>query len=315
MTVKAITKAQRAIIDAGADIHLDRATVEDAAYLARQFVQATLPHSDPKANTWSRQNGNFTLGIQAGFNIKTGQSYGLPYGIIPRLLLFWITTEAVKTKSPRLELGASLADFMRQVGLDPTHGGPRSDARRLQEQMTRLFQARISFMQDLENGHDIGTAWINMQVSRRGVLWWNPKTPEQSTLWNSWIEIERDFFEAITAAPIPIDTRALKALKRSPLALDLYSLLCYEAFRVERTSRERFIPWGGLMKQLGADYQSATALKDFKAKVRAALRKVSAVMPGLQCLTKESGLHILPGSQLAIPQKPAAPTLVGKDER
>ena len=114
---KPLTKAQRAIVNAGTEIRLDRATAEDAAYLARQFVQATLPHSDPKAETWSRQNGNFTLGIQAGFNVKTGKSYGLPYGIIPRLLLFWITTEALKTKSPRLELGASMAGFMSEVGL------------------------------------------------------------------------------------------------------------------------------------------------------------------------------------------------------
>lgn len=62
-----LTKAQRAIVNAAAEIRLDRATTEDAAYLARQFVQATLPHSDPKTETWSRQNGNFTLGIQAGF--------------------------------------------------------------------------------------------------------------------------------------------------------------------------------------------------------------------------------------------------------
>jgi hypothetical protein len=84
---KPLTKAQRAIVNAGTEIRLDRATAEDPAYLARQFVQATLPHSDPKADTWSRQNGNFTLGIQAGFNVKTGKSYGLPYEIIPRLLL------------------------------------------------------------------------------------------------------------------------------------------------------------------------------------------------------------------------------------
>ena len=77
---KPLTKAQRAIVNAGTEIRLDRATAEDAAYLARQFVQATLPHSDPKADTWSRQNGNFTLGIQAGFNVKTGKSYGLPAG-------------------------------------------------------------------------------------------------------------------------------------------------------------------------------------------------------------------------------------------
>ncbi len=188
-----LTKAQLAIVNAAAEIRLDRATTEDAAYLARQFVQATLPHSDPKTETWSRQNGNFTLGIQAGFNVKTGKSYGLPYGIIPRLLLFWITTEALKTKSPRLELGASMAGFMREVGLDPGHGGKRSDGHRLQVQMTRLFQARISFMQDVQDGANEGSAWLNMQVSRKGVLWWNPRNPALGSLWNSWIELERDF--------------------------------------------------------------------------------------------------------------------------
>jgi Plasmid encoded RepA protein len=301
---KALTKAQRAIVEAGADIRLDRATLEDAAYLARQFVQATLPHSDPKAETWSRQNGNYTLGIQAGFNVKTGKSYGLPYGIIPRLLLFWITTEAVKTKNPRLELGASMAAFMREVGLDPSHGGPRSDARRLQEQMARLFQARISFQQTVQEGDAEGNAWLNMQVSRRGVLWWNPRTPQQDTLWNSWVEIERDFFEAITAAPIPVDTRALKALKRSPLALDLYALLCYEAFRVERSGRARFIPWPGVMTQLGANYQSDDAAKNFKQKARAALRKVAAVMPSLILGDCKDGISILPGSSPAISVRP-----------
>ena len=107
-------------------------------------------------------------------------------------MLFWITTEALKTKSPRLELGASMAGFMREVGLDPGHGGKRSDGHRLQVQMTRLFQARISFMQDVQDGANDGSAWLNMQVSRKGVLWWNPRNPAQGSLWNSWIELERD---------------------------------------------------------------------------------------------------------------------------
>jgi hypothetical protein len=34
-----------------------------------------------------------------------------------------------------------------------------------------------------------------------------------------------NFFEAITAAPVPLDMRVLKTLKRSPLALDLYAWL------------------------------------------------------------------------------------------
>lgn len=299
-----LTKAQRAIVNAAAEIRLDRATPEDAAYLARQFVQATLPHSDPKTETWSRQNGDFTLGIQAGFNVKTGKSYGLPYGIIPRLLLFWITTEALKTQSPRLELGASMAGFMREVGLDPGHGGKRSDGHRLQVQMTRLFQARISFMQEVQDGANEGSAWLNMQVSRKGVLWWNPRNPAQGSLWNSWIELERDFYEAITAAPIPIDVRALRVLKRSPLTLDLYALLCYEVYRVEHTGRARFIPWRAVAKQLGADYEGDNGAKELARKARAALRKIAAVMPGLRLGDMRGGLSVLPGGRLAIPKRP-----------
>ena len=138
--------------------------------------------------------------------------------------------------------------------------------------MTRLFQARISFMQDVQDGANEGSAWLNMQVSRKGVLWWNPRSPAQGSLWNSWIELERDFYEAITAAPIPIDVRALRALKRSPLTLDLYALLCYEVYRVEHSGRARFIPWRAVAKQLGADYEGDNAAKELARKARAATR-------------------------------------------
>jgi hypothetical protein len=301
-----VTEAQRQIINAATEIRLDRATAEDAAYLARQFVQATLPHSDPKTDTWSRTNGNFSLGIQSGFDARTGKKYGLPYGIIPRLLLFWITSEAVKTKNPRLELGASMAAFMREVGLNPnTGGGARGDARRLQDQMQKLFRARISFMQSVQQGDREGGAWLDMQISRKGMLWWNPRAPDQATLWGSWVELERDFFEAITASPVPVDTRALKALKRSPLALDLYALCCYEAYRVEQTGKARFIPWRALQKQMGADYDSDTAARDFGAKCRATLRKIKAVMPSLHLGKMQGGLSIMADSLPAIPRKPS----------
>jgi hypothetical protein len=61
-------KTRRALVDASALIQLDRATEKDAAFLARQLIQATLPHSDPKADTWTRRNGNFALAVQAGLN-------------------------------------------------------------------------------------------------------------------------------------------------------------------------------------------------------------------------------------------------------
>lgn len=303
---QSLTTAGQKFLEAIVEIRQDRVTLDDAAFMARQFVQATLPHSNPQTDTWRRVNGNFALGIQSGFNPRTGKTYGLPYGIIPRLLLFWITTEAVKTKNPRLMLGSSLADFMREVGLNPnTGGGVRGDAKRLHDQMERLFSASITFVGDISEGAHKGEEVTDLKVSSHRVLWWNPRSPSQSTLWQSYVDLRPEFFAAITAAPIPVDTRALRALKRSPLALDLYALCCYEAHRVERTGRTRSIPWRALQKQLGAEYDAGgeAAAWEFARKARAALRKVAAVMPSLHLDDVKGGIAILPSSQPAIPKK------------
>jgi hypothetical protein len=264
-------------------------------------VQCTLPHTDPgNVPVWSRRNGNFTLGIVPGIDIETGKSYGYPYGMIPRLLLFWITTEAVRTKSRRLELGFSLSSFMRDLGLDPnTGGGKRGDAPRLQEQMRRLFKATLSFQQTVEEQHRQGTQWLNMPVAPKGELWWDPKHPEQRALWGSYIILGEDFYEAIVAFPVPVDMRVLRALKRSPLALDLYA---WVTWRVFRTQKPTVIPWGGLMRQVGAEYGD---VKDFKRKAKAALRKIHALYPGLKLGWKSGGFILYP-SPTSVPALPAA---------
>lgn len=305
--MKQLTKAQHTFVEGAAAIRMSPPTPEDAAFLARQFVQATFPHADPKTDTWRRVNGRFALGIRAGYNVKTGESYGLPYGIIPRLLLFWITTEAVKTQSPRLHLGASLADFMREVGLDPSHGGVRGDAKRLHQQMQRLLSAEITFQQDLSGVGGYGEEVQDMRISDHRVLWWTPKIPGQRSLWQSYADLSPKFYDAVTAAPVPVDTRALRILKRSPLALDLYALSCYEAHRVQKTGRARVIPWRALMMQLGADYARADkddAVWDFARNCRKTLRKICAVMPSLKInQATKGGLMILPDSLPAIPHK------------
>jgi hypothetical protein len=143
---------------------------------------------------------------------------------------------------------------MREVGLDPnTGGGKRSDAKRLREQMWRLFAARISFQQSVEaNGHH-GERWPNMEVAPEGELWWDLKEPEQAALWESWIELGEKFYQAIIAAPVPADMRALRALRRSPLALDLYAWATYRVFQVNRKGAA-FIPWSRLQEQMGTKY-------------------------------------------------------------
>ena len=69
-------------------------------FYARLFVQAGMPHSDPHTSQYVRSNGALTLTMMAPPIV------GLPpYGSLPRLLLSWVTTEAVRTKQRRLMLG------------------------------------------------------------------------------------------------------------------------------------------------------------------------------------------------------------------
>ncbi len=57
---------------------------------------------------------------------------------------------------------------------------------------------------------------------------WDPVSPKQPALWGGWIELGEAFHETIIAAPIPVDLRALQALKNSLLALDLYAWATYQ---------------------------------------------------------------------------------------
>jgi hypothetical protein len=287
-------------LEASVDIALDPHDA-DAAFLARQLIQCTLPHTDPgDVPQWARHSGNVVLGIQAGRDFKRNQSVGYPYGSLPRLVLFWLNTEAVRLKTRRLYLGTSFSDFMRELGLDPTRGGKRSDATRLREQMRRLFAASISFQQVVTAGGASGQRWLDMKVAPKGELWWDPKQPQQAALFESWIELGESFYEAITTAPVPVDMRALRALKRSPLALDLYSWATYTTWRVTTNGHAVFIPWRALAKQFGTNY---TDMSDFKKHAQAALRKVQAVYPGLKTTPAEGGFRVHPGKPAVFPRK------------
>jgi Plasmid encoded RepA protein len=292
-----LTEAQRKLLDQSAAIFGEPATRQDAAYLPRELVQVTLPHKNPgNIPVWRRTNGNLTVGIQPGADLTTGQSYGYPYGTIPRLLLFWVTTEAVQKKSRRLELGNSLRGFMAALGLNSSNGSSgakRSDARRLRDQMHRLFRARLSFQGTPERNGQPGETRLDMLVVGASEFWWSHKEPDQPALWGSWIELGEKFFDAITAYPVPADMRALRALKCSALALDLYAWLSYEAYRAHRSGKPRFENWTQLHAHLGAEYARPA---DFRRHVKGALRKIKVVYPGLKLGDRQGGIEVLPES-------------------
>ena len=64
----------------------------------------------------------------------------LPFGNYPRLLLAWVSTEAVRTQSRVIVLGSSLAKFMRELGIYSSGG---REGTKLRNQMRRLFDCTV----------------------------------------------------------------------------------------------------------------------------------------------------------------------------
>ena len=272
-------RQQREAVEA-VQIYSTPPTAEDIVFLARELILCTLPHSDPgNIPGWSRTNGNLTLSIQAGFNSKIGRSYGIPYGIIPRLVMVWIVTEIVRTKNRRLELGHYLSDFLEKIGLSSYTGrGPRGDARRVREQIERLFRSTVSFEYSLKGEGRSGQAWIDIKIAPKGVLWWNDKYPDQAALFGSWIEVSEEFFNAVMYAPCPLDIRVLRHIKNSSLGIDLYTILNREAFRAMKDGKPRFLAWEWLLEQTGNEYRD---IRDFRRRALVQIEAIRAVHSGL----------------------------------
>ena len=113
----------------------------DLGFMARMMALCSLPRTNPGNRIrYTRQNGPYTLYMTAGGGNK------LPFGNLPRLLLAWLSTEAVRTQSRVLILGSSLSGFMRKLGMGDDSGSPRGDRTRLRNQMRRLFNAHVQLV-------------------------------------------------------------------------------------------------------------------------------------------------------------------------
>ena len=257
--------------------------------MARILVQATLPHSRPKSHEFERVNGRFTLYMNAP------PSVGLPYGSYPRLALAWLSTEAVRTRSRESELGPTFSSFMYKLGLTPITG-KRGTTSRLRDRLHRLFSTTIRCSySDEEEDHAAG---VGYSIAHRHQLWWSPRDPDQQPLWSSVVVLSAEFYDELVAHAVPIDLRALRALKSSPLALDIYSWLTY---RMSYLRKPCLIPWEPLQTQFGSDYGRP---RDFKRKFLAHLVDVLHVYPAVRLANRATGLLLQP-SPTHLPRVPA----------
>ena len=256
-------------------------------FMSRLLIMVNLPYRDLGNNkkVWIRKNGKVTIIVASSYN-KDGVSVGIPYGSYPRIILAYIITQAVKTNSPNIYLGKGFRDFIEMIGLEK--GGHQF--KNVKKQLERILSASFAWTYETDNME----SRTNIQVSHQSQLWWNPKNPDQKTLWESYINLNHHFFTEIINNAVPIDFRALTVLKNSPLGLDLYMFVLWRTFKINEPV---YISWQSLQKQLGTQHNE---LKEFTRECKKHIKRIQSVCPSLNIAFLRGRLCLKPSIRFKI---------------
>ena len=246
--INTITKLENKLINANSLIISERPTSNDYAFMHTILCQVGLPRSKVEGKIFERRNGKALLRIEAGaiYNGKDFIDQDIPYGAFARLVLAYLSSYAVKSKTKEIPIGRSTRDFLLKLNADD--GGKHHKS--LWKQITSLAACRLQL--------GYGTATYNGQPIATFDAWVSTNNKQES-LWPGIITLSADFYNTLTAAAVPVDFRAYLALKKSALQMDIYTMLVHRLFRIE--GEAVFIPWQAVKEQFGQEYKNS---RDFK---------------------------------------------------
>lgn len=269
---------------------IEAGIIDPVLFTSRTLIETSLPHSSRAGKEMTLVNGDVTVTLYS--------RHGLPYGVYPRLLLMWLTREAIRRRKLPIEearvipLRGSLADFLRDVGIHPRSGGKRGTITTVRKQMKSLFSTVIG--RDIDGyAHDRGLVDLeNDLISERAHVWWDPQE-DDAIEFGGHITLSAAFYRDLISGTVPLNAAMVGKLRRSSLALDVYSWITY---RMSYLRRPTVVTWDQLRGQLGAGYPDTTRGRlDFKRKIRLAFTKVTDVWPDVTAELTDLGVMLKPG--------------------
>jgi len=285
------TGRERRALDAAAQYMAD----EDSGigFIFSGWAQAALPHRRLADDAvWRLETERVTLLVEPGRRATPGEEtqwIGVPFGSRARLIMLYLQSEALRTKSREVELGRSLNAWLQRLGI-PIGGKSFKDVR---EQAERISRCRLTFhvqtgaKQGLVNQNILDTA---MFVHERN---------SQESLFIETARLSETFFEQLQRHPVPLEEAAIRAINNNSMALDLY---CWLAYRLHVLSAARSITWKALHAQFGGGF---ARLDHFRGKFLENLDLAMAVYPEAKVTADVKGLILSPS------RPPVAPKLVG----
>lgn len=272
-------------VSQGAAVDLESlAGDENPAFLHAVLCQVGLPRSPIEDRTFIRSSGSASLRLEAGqwFDGRGWEDMPLPSGTRPRLVLFHVCSEAVRTRSPVVEVEDSVRAFLRRLRID-TNGRHMKAFRR---QMLALAACRMQL------GYKTADRVVNLKCDPIDEFeaWVQTDDDGQRAMWPGVITLSGKFFDTLAEHAVPLDASAIGTLQNSALALDVYTWLAHRLCRVRQNSGAS-VSWSALKGQFGQEYRTE---KDFKRELVGALGKVLPVYPGARVEKIRGGLRLMP---------------------
>ena len=274
---------------ASSEAKLDRLCIETAfAVLSDEvqrigimhagFAMTALPHKNLAETVWIREGGNIRLRVESGADAGANM-VGIPFGSIARMILLYLQSEAVKTRSRDIELGRSMNHWLKTMGVD--NGG--KTYKLVREQSKRLSLCRLTFYR-MSSG---ATQVTNGSFVRDAILP-GEDGDDQLSLWREAVRLDEGFYQSLIDHPMPLQEAAIRMIGGRSMAIDVYIWLAY---RLHQLSRPTPITWAAIYRQFGAGF---TLIRQFRAKFRDTLALALAAYPDAHVIEEEGGLLLYP---------------------
>lgn len=258
---------------------------EDAGvgFLYSGWCQAALPHRRlPDAEGWQIQSERTTLVVEPGMRPGAAgrpEPVGVPYGSRARLILIYLQSEAIRTKSREVELGGSLRAWLQRLNIP--QGGKSISA--VREQAERLSLCRLTFR--VQSGSSVGL--LNQSIVD-SALFLDGHDKGQPSLFLEKAKLSEGFYAQLQKHPVPLEEAAIRAVSNNSQALDIYAWLAY---RLHSLNGPRPVTWRALRPQFGAGFGR---LDNFRARFLDNLKLALAVYPAARVGVDEKGLVLHP---------------------
>jgi hypothetical protein len=283
----------------------DRREVEAAAsYMADEeagigflysgWCQAALPHRRlPDEEVWQIRSDHVNMLVAPGHRTSSAgpaQTIGVPYGSRARLIMFYVQSEALRTSSREVSLGRSMNQWLFRMGV-PLGG---KSIQSIKDQAERISRCSFTF-----DGKGVKANTVaRMTIFDKAIFADFNDVPGQGTLFPQVAKLSEQFFQQLTAHPVPLDEAAVRAISNNSMALDLYAWLSYRLHALKGVTP---VSWTALKGQFGAGFDS---IHHFRTTFRENIRLALAVYRDAQVEVTERGVDLRPS------KPPVAPRLI-----